>query len=71
MRYCVQCHSLPNPTMHRAAKWPKAVDRKVARMEKFMEWMNRVVGSQPDPDEPHLRIEDINAFLAKYAKKAP
>jgi len=22
MRYCVQCHNLPNPAMHQSAKWP-------------------------------------------------
>jgi len=22
VRYCVQCHNLPNPAMHNAAKWP-------------------------------------------------
>ncbi|MFZ1909116.1 MAG: hypothetical protein WAU52_08565 [Burkholderiales bacterium] len=64
---CRQCHVLPDPKRHTAEEW-RAV---VARMEKNMEWMNRVVGSQPDPDEPQLRIEDIDAFLAKYAKKSP
>ena len=38
-----------------------------------MEWMNRVVGSQPAFDraagEPQLRVEEINAFLEKYARK--
>ena len=62
---CRQCHTLPDPRRHTAAEW-RAV---VARMQKNMEWMNRVVGSQPDPDEPQLRIADINAFLARYAKK--
>ncbi len=32
-RYCVQCHNLPNPAMHHAAKWPAIVDRMVVRME--------------------------------------
>ncbi len=32
-RYCVQCHNLPNPAMHHAAKWPPIVDRMVVRME--------------------------------------
>jgi hypothetical protein len=36
-----------------------------------MEWMNRVVGTQPVPGEPQLRVGDINAFLARYAKDAP
>jgi len=41
----------------------------VARMEKNMEWMNIVVGNRHPPDEPQLRIEEINAFLVKYARK--
>ena len=64
---CQQCHVLPDPKRHTAAEW-RAV---VARMERNMEWMNRVVGSQPIRGEPQLRIEDIDAFLARYAKKAP
>ena len=27
--YCVQCHNLPNPAMHHAAKWPGIVQRMV------------------------------------------
>ena len=41
----------------------------VARMQENMEWMNRVVGSQPVPGEPQLRLEEINAFLRKYARR--
>src|SRR6185295_1226236 len=68
--YCVQCHNLPNPAMHHPAKWPGIVQRMVvARMQENMEWMNRVVGSKPLPGERELRVEEINAFLAKYAKK--
>ncbi len=63
---CQQCHVLPDPRRHRAAEWPKVV----ARMQEHMEWMNRVVGSKPVPGEPQLRIEDINAFLARNAKDA-
>jgi len=29
------------------------------------------VGSQPARGEPQLRVEDINAFLARYARKDP
>src|SRR5512145_1447955 len=32
LRYCVQCHNVPNPAMHDAPKWPKIVDRMVMRM---------------------------------------
>jgi len=62
---CRQCHVLPDPKRHTAAEW-RAV---VARMQKNMQWMNRVEGTQPLDGEPQLRVEDINAFLAKYAKK--
>ena len=62
---CGQCHVLPDPRRHSAAEWPAVV----ARMEKNMEWMNRVVGSKPVPGEPQLRIEDINAFLIRYARR--
>ena len=32
-RYCVQCHHLPNPQMHSAAKWNTTVERMVWRMQ--------------------------------------
>jgi hypothetical protein len=38
-------------------------------MQENMEWMNRVVGSKPPPDEPQLRVEEINAFLARHARR--
>ena len=62
---CQQCHVLPDPRRHTASEWPEVV----TRMEKNMEWMNRVVGNRPEPDEPQLKIEEINAFLVKYARK--
>jgi hypothetical protein len=62
---CNQCHVLPDPQRHTAQEW-RAV---VARMQENMEWMNRVVGSRPMPGEPRLAVEEINAFLAKYARR--
>ena len=62
---CKQCHILPDPQRHTAQEW-RAV---VARMQENMEWMNRVVGSKPVPGEPTLRVEEINAFLARHARK--
>ncbi|HEX5477726.1 MAG TPA: hypothetical protein VFX09_07710 [Burkholderiales bacterium] len=61
---CSQCHVLPDPQRHTAAEWPRVV----ARMQRNMAWMNRVVGSHPIDGEPQLRIEEINAFLQKYAR---
>ena len=63
---CNQCHVLPDPRRHTAGEW-RAV---VARMQENMEWMNRVVASKPAPAEPQLRVEEINAFLEKHAKRA-
>jgi cytochrome c2 len=62
---CQQCHVLPDPARYRADEWPAVV----ARMQRNMEWMNRVVGSRPVPGEPQLRIAEINAFLARHARK--
>ena len=62
---CNQCHVLPDPRRHTAQEW-RAV---VTRMQENMEWMNRVVSSRPFPGEPKLRLEEINAFLEKYARK--
>ncbi len=65
---CKQCHVLPDPQRHTRAEWPAVV----GRMQENMEWMNRVVGTRPDSDraagEPQLRIEEINAFLRRYAR---
>lgn len=62
---CQQCHVLPDPRRHTAQEWPAVVER----MARNMEWMNRVVGSKPMPGEPQLRVEEINAFLARNARK--
>jgi hypothetical protein len=62
---CSQCHVLPDPQRHTAAEWPAVV----ARMQENMEWMNRVVGSKPIQGEPQLRIEEINAFLERHARR--
>jgi len=62
---CNQCHVLPDPKRHTAAEWPRVV----ARMQENMEWMNRVVGTQPVPGEPQLRVEEILAFLNRHARR--
>jgi hypothetical protein len=66
---CGQCHVLPDPRRHTAREWPAVV----ARMQENMQWMNRVVGTQPAlserAGEPQLRVDEINAFLAKYARR--
>jgi cytochrome c2 len=61
---CQQCHALPDPRRHTAQEWPAVV----ARMEKNMQWMNRVVGNQAVPGEPQLKVEEIVDFLVRHAK---
>ena len=61
---CNQCHVLPDPKGHTAAEWPAVV----ARMQRNMQWMNVVVGTHPLQGEPQLRVDQINAFLRKYAR---
>ena len=62
---CNPCPVRPDPRRPTAAEWPRVG----ARMQENMEWMNRVVGSKPVPGEPQLAVEEINAFLAKYARR--
>ena len=62
---CNQCHTLPDPKRYSAAEWRSVV----ARMQENMEWMNRVVGSKPLPGERQLRVEEILAFLERYARQ--
>jgi len=62
---CGQCHTLPDPKRHTAREWPAVV----ARMQRNMEWMNRVVGTRPVQGEPQLEIGAINAFLVERARK--
>jgi len=64
---CSQCHALPDPARYRAEEWPRVV----ARMQENMEWMNRVIGTQPARGEPQLRVADILAFLSRYARREP
>jgi hypothetical protein len=62
---CGQCHVLPDPTRHTASEWPQIV----ARMERNMAWMNRVVANVSDPRAPELRVDEIVAFLQKHAAR--
>jgi hypothetical protein len=62
---CGQCHVLPDPARYSAQEWPEIV----ARMERNMEWMNRVVANDSDPRAPELRVDEIVAFLQKHAAR--
>jgi cytochrome c5 len=64
---CSQCHALPDPKSHDAREWPEVV----ARMERNMQWMNRIAGSKPDPGEPQLTVDDIVDYLQRHAATNP
>ena len=69
--YCVQCHYLPNPSMHDAAKWQPIVERMVWRMEgkgnlgALMQEMMADVRA-PSADEQRILV----AYLQKHGQKA-
>lgn len=62
---CAQCHALPDPQRHTRGEWPAVV----VRMEKNMQWMNRVIGSKADPREPQYRSDEIVGYLQKHARR--
>ena len=71
IKYCVQCHYLPNPAMHDAAKWPTVVARMVWRMEgkgnmgKVMQDMMAEVKAPAAGEQATLV-----SYLQKYAQRA-
>jgi len=70
VRYCVQCHNLPNPAMHHAAKWPPIVDRMVIRMEgrgNMGALMSDMMAGINAPSEEETRT--LVAYLRRYAQK--
>lgn len=70
LKYCVQCHNLPNPAMHHAQKWPSIHERMVARMEgrgnmgKLMAQMMAGV-TAPSAEESKVLV----AYLQQNAQK--
>jgi cytochrome c5 len=68
--YCVQCHNLPNPAMHDAARWPGVVRRMVPRMEgkgNLGKLMADMMAGVRSPSEAEERV--IVAYLRKHAQK--
>jgi hypothetical protein len=70
LRYCVQCHNLPNPAMHHAAKWPSIVERMVLRMRGRGNMGTLMAGLMagvraPAADEARALIR----YLRKHAQK--
>ena len=69
-RYCVQCHHLPNPQMHTAAKWEITVERMVWRMQgkgNLGELMKEMMAHvrAPTPQE----VTTMTRYLKKHGQK--
>ncbi len=65
-RYCVQCHYLPSPRMHTAAKWVPIVERMVWRMEGKGNLGDLMKEMMADIQAPSQRE---TATLARYLQK--
>ena len=67
--YCVQCHNLPNPAMHDAARWPGVVARMVPRMEgkgNLGKVMADMMAGVRSPSDEETRV--IVAYLRRHAQ---
>jgi mono/diheme cytochrome c family protein len=68
--YCVQCHYLPNPAMHNAAKWKPVVARMVWRMEgkgNLGALMQEMMADVKAPSAAEQTT--LIRYLQKYAQK--
>ncbi len=68
--YCVQCHYLPNPAMHGAAKWPMVVERMVWRMQgkgNMGKLMQDMMGNVKAPDNGEEST--LVRYLQKHAQQ--
>lgn len=69
-RYCVQCHYLPNPQMHTAARWQPIIERMVWRMQgkgNMGALMKDMMADVRAPSEAELAA--LAAYLEKHAQK--
>jgi len=70
LRYCVQCHYLPNPQMHTAEKWGGIVERMVWRMQgkgNLGRLMKEMMAGVQAPAEEEVAI--LNRYLQKHSQK--
>ena len=65
LRYCVQCHNLPNPAMHHAARWRPVVERMAKRMEGRGNMGTLMAGVRAPPPE---EVRVLVAYLRKHAQ---
>ena len=68
-RYCVQCHYLPNPQMHTAARWKPTVERMVWRMQgkgNMGELMKEMMDKVEAPSD--REVAALTAYLQKHGQ---
>ena len=69
VRYCVQCHYLPNPQMHTAARWKMSVERMVWRMQgkgNMGELMKEMMERVEAPATKEVAV--LTAYLQKHGQ---
>jgi hypothetical protein len=71
VRYCVQCHYLPNPHMHTADRWSGIVERMVWRMQgkgNLGTLMKDMMAGIAAPSREEVAI--LDRYLRKYSQQA-
>ena len=69
VRYCVQCHYLPNPAMHTADRWKSVVERMVWRMRgngNMGPLMKDMMGRVQAPTD--AEVETLTRYLEKQGQ---
>lgn len=70
VRYCVQCHHLPNPVMHTADRWKPVVDRMVWRMRghgNMGDLMKDMMAQVEAPSDAEVQV--LTRYLQKHGQK--
>jgi hypothetical protein len=70
LRYCVQCHNLPNPAMHDARRWPSVLERMVVRMRgkgNLGTLMTEMMANVEAPSDAEQRV--LLAYFTRNAQK--
>jgi mono/diheme cytochrome c family protein len=69
-RYCIQCHYLPNPQMHTAARWQPIIERMVWRMRgegNMGALMQDMMAGVQAPTAAEAAV--LAAYLEKHAQR--
>ncbi len=69
-RYCIQCHYLPNPQMHTAARWQPIIERMLWRMQgkgNLGPLMKDMMAGVEAPSDEEAAA--LSAYLARHAQR--